>query len=122
MRLAIHTTLVARARCVAGNHREMLEAAPGYAPASPAPNRKRVTSRVNKLLARPVKAVNADHHRTIRVSTLRAPIRSASAPDGISKSAYDRVKAPVTHPQLLGDSRSSDCMRVPATDMQTRST
>src|SRR5262245_45449038 len=112
-RLAIHTTLAARARCVEGNHREMLDAAPGYAPASPAPKAKRVTSSAEKLDTAPVSAVKVDHHNTIRVSTLRAPMRSAKTPEGISNSAYDSVNTPTTQPHLLGESPSSDCIRGP---------
>ena len=43
-RLAAQTKPCARARSVGGNHRPMLPDAFGYAPASPAPNRKRVVT------------------------------------------------------------------------------
>src|ERR1700733_13583922 len=48
----------------------------GKQPASPAPNRKRVTSMDVRFQAAPVNAVKNDHHTTTRMSTLRAPIRS----------------------------------------------
>ena len=37
--------------------------------------------------AHPVAAVKNDHHSTIRISTRRGPMRSASQPPGISKRA-----------------------------------
>src|ERR1051325_11599677 len=48
----------------------------GKQPASPAPNRNRVTVRETAFQAQPVAAVKNDHHRTIRISTLRGPILS----------------------------------------------
>ena len=68
-----------------GNQREKLRTMFGKAPASPAPNRKRIVTSPPKLRAVPVSAVNADHHNTIRVRTRRGPRRSPSQPDGISK-------------------------------------
>jgi hypothetical protein len=56
----------------------------GKAPASPAPKRNRVTRSERKPMARPVMEVNADHQSTMRVSTRRGPMRSPSAPVGIS--------------------------------------
>ena len=59
----------------------------GNAPASPMPNNNRATISETKFQANPVAAVNADHHNTMRVSTLRGPITSPIQPDGISKAA-----------------------------------
>ena len=75
-----------RPRSPAGNHRDMTRAAFGYAPASPAPNRKRMTSRAGSPQAAPVRAVNTDHQTTMRVSTARLPNRSPSRPVGTSNS------------------------------------
>ena len=65
----------------------------GKAPASPAPNRNRITTSDAKPRAAAVSIVNADHQSTIRVSTLRGPFTSPSHPDGISKSEYESVNA-----------------------------
>lgn len=46
--------------------------------AFPAPNRNRVTSNVEWLMAKPVATVKADHQRTIRAST-RRELRDADA-------------------------------------------
>ena len=59
----------------------------GKHPASPTPNRKRVTTSDNQLHTQPVAAVKNDHHTTMRISTLRAPMRSPSQPPGISNTA-----------------------------------
>ena len=56
-----------------GNHRAMAEVAPGNAPASPQPNRKRIATSAAKFQAAPVRAVNTDHQITILVSISRAP-------------------------------------------------
>src|SRR6266446_4469588 len=77
----------ARPRSLTGNHCEKLREVLGNAPASPAPNRNRKVSRETKLHAIPVAMVNADHHKTIRVSTFLGPIVSPSHPLGISKIA-----------------------------------
>src|SRR5262249_16167380 len=69
----------------------------------------------------PVSEVKADHQTTMRVSTRRAPMRSPIAPPGISKMAYESVNAPTTQPDSFGEMSKSDCMRGPATEMQTRS-
>ena len=48
----------------------------GKQPASPIPNRNRVTTADTKLNAHPVAAVKNDHQTTMRIKTRRAPIRS----------------------------------------------
>ena len=48
----------------------------GKQPASPAPKRKRVTTSETKFQAQPVAAVKKDHQSTMRMSTLRGPMRS----------------------------------------------
>src|SRR6476619_2668377 len=120
-RLAIHTVPCARPRSTTGNQREIADELLGYAPASPAPNAKRTASSEKKLETTPVRLVNTDHHATMRVSTLRAPIRSAIAPLGISNAAYDKVNSPTTQPHCSGLRFNSACIRGPATEMQTRS-
>ena len=42
---------------------------------------------IQSLFIIPVSAVNNDHHSTMRVMTLRGPIRSPSQPLGTSKAA-----------------------------------
>ena len=77
----------ARPRSLIGNQREKLLDVFGNAPASPAPNKNRKVSSDAKLHTSPVAIVNADHHRTIRVSTFRGPIVSPSQPLGTSNIA-----------------------------------
>jgi hypothetical protein len=81
-----NSTPLARPRSRTGNHREKLRATFGNAPASPAPKRKRIATSDRNPRAAPVSIVNADHHSTIRVRTLRGPLTSPSQPDGTSKS------------------------------------
>ena len=59
----------------------------GKQPASPAPNRKRVTYSEVKLQAQPVAAVKNDHQITMRMSTLRGPSQSPRKPPDISLEA-----------------------------------
>ncbi len=59
----------------------------GKHPASPAPNRKRITTMEVTFHAAPVSAVHTDHAKTICASTRRTPSRSPSRPMGISKRA-----------------------------------
>jgi len=120
-RLAPQTTLEARARWAFGNQREIVDDALGYAPASPIPKRKRVRSNTEKFETAPVAAVKKLHQRTIRLSVEREPYRSPMAPVGISKRAYEIVKAPTTQPHMVGVSPNSCCIKGPATEMQTRS-
>src|SRR5215831_5219890 len=77
----------ARPISFAGNHWEKLLDVFGKAPASPAPKRNRNASSETKFQASPVAIVKADHHKTMRVRTLRGPIVSPSQPLGISKIA-----------------------------------
>src|SRR5580704_17309465 len=121
MAVAVQKTLNARARSALGTQRETADVQLGNAPASPAPKRKRTASRARKLVATPVRAVKADHQRTIRVRILRGPIRSPRIPLGISKSAYAKVNAPITQPQWLGLIAISRCILGPATAMHRRS-
>ena len=79
-------TPLARPRSLSGNQRDKLRAMFGNAPASPAPNRKRITTSDRKPCAAPVSMVKADHHNTIRVSTRRGPLTSPSQPEGTSNS------------------------------------
>src|ERR1700722_9439842 len=88
--------------CDGLNQRLTTTPALGKAPASPAPKRNRTTSRAGYPVTNPVIAVNADHHKTIRVKTRRAPIRSPRVPLGISKIQYDSVKIALTHPHAAG--------------------
>jgi len=59
----------------------------GKQPASPAPNRKRVTHIDQKFHIQPVATVKKLHQTTMRIRTLRAPIQSPIQPPGISNSA-----------------------------------
>ena len=87
MAVAVQKTLNARARSDGGTQRETADVQLGNDPASPAPKRKRTASRVRKLVVAPVRAVKADHQRTMRVRILRGPMRSPRIPLGISKRA-----------------------------------
>jgi hypothetical protein len=69
----------------------------------------------------PVNEVNADHHKTILVSTRRGPMRSPSAPVGISNALYEMKKTLVTHPHAWGLMCRLSCIRGPATAIHTRS-
>ncbi len=84
---------MARPRSRAGNQRDSARAALGKAPASPAPNRKRIATSEERERAAPVSIVKPDHHSTIRVSTCRGPRVSPSQPEGISNSEYASVNA-----------------------------
>ena len=64
----------------------------GKQPASPIPNRNRVTTADTKLNAHPVAAVKNDHQTTMRIKTRRAPIRSPRYPPGISNIEYASAK------------------------------
>jgi hypothetical protein len=86
-RVPMKITPCALPRSAIGNQLAKLREMLGKAPASPTPNRKRTTSSEAKFHAAPVIIVNADHHRTIRVSTLRGPVMSPSQPLGISNAA-----------------------------------
>src|SRR5438046_3116645 len=82
-----HITPTARLRSSRGSQLLNILAKLGKHPASPAPNRKRVTSSDIRLKTQPVAAVKNDHQITTRISTLRGPILSPSQPPGISNSA-----------------------------------
>src|SRR5262245_60050319 len=84
-----------------GNQREITRAALGSAPASPAPNKKRINNNSRKLSStidgsnsyenfqtHPVNAVNADHQSTMRINTRRDPYQSPQYPVVGSKTAY----------------------------------
>ena len=77
----------ARVRSLVGSHALKAFVRLGKQPASPAPNRNRVTTIETWFHAQPVAAVKNDHQSTTRMSTLRAPILSPSQPVGISNSA-----------------------------------
>src|SRR6516164_8807982 len=108
----------ARARPAGGNQLAMEREKFGNAPASPAPKRKRMRSKSQKLEANPVSEVKTDHQMTMRVSTRREPYLSASEPVGISNTAYAKAKIPTTHPHAAGEKFKSCWMRGPATAMQ----
>src|SRR2546429_9409245 len=66
--------------------------------ASPAPRRKRITTRTTTVWPMlggmaAVKALKTPHHRTPRVRIRLGPKRSASHPAGVSKSAYPKRDA-----------------------------
>src|SRR4051812_14958521 len=82
-----HMMPTARLLSSAGSQFVNILARFGKQPASPAPKRKRVTNKVQRLRTHPVAAVKNDHQRTTRIRTLRGPILSPSQPPGISKSA-----------------------------------
>ena len=72
---------------LAGNHREITAELFGKDPASPIPNRKRtMISDINPVV-KPVRAVNKDHHNTMRIKAALWPIKSPNMPEGISNSA-----------------------------------
>src|ERR1044071_3146742 len=75
-RALIHITACARVRSKRGN--QVLNALVrfGKQPASPAPNKNRVTIIETWFQAHPVAAVKKDHQSTTRMSTRRAPILS----------------------------------------------
>ncbi len=77
----------ARPRDDSGNHDRKTLAEFGKAPASPAPNKNRITMSDPNPQAAPVSAVKNDHQRTIRVRMRREPYRSPHRPAGISKIA-----------------------------------
>src|ERR1043165_5630711 len=82
-----HITPTARLRSSRGSQLVNILARFGKQPASPAPNRKRVTSSDTRSQTQPAAVVKNDHQTTTRMSTLRGPILSASQPPGISNSA-----------------------------------
>src|SRR5437867_1817556 len=82
-----HIRPTARLRSFPGSQAVNIFVKFGKQPASPAPNRKRVTSNEARFQTQPVAAVKKDHQSTTRISTLRGPILSPSQPPGISKSA-----------------------------------
>ena len=86
-RAPIHMIACARVRSRVGSQALNALVRFGKQPASPAPNRKRVTTIEARFHAQPVAAVKNDHHSTTRMSTLRGPILSPSQPVGISNSA-----------------------------------
>src|SRR5262245_12650729 len=72
----------ANPRSDVASQREKARVALGKAPASPAPNRKRMTMNEAALQAEMVKIVKADHHSTIPDSIRRGPMRSTNQPLG----------------------------------------
>src|SRR5579862_6802844 len=74
-RAKVHMMPCALACSTGGSQVENALVRLGKQPASPTPNRKRVIHIVVKLRIAPVSAVNADHHSTIRIRTLRGPIQ-----------------------------------------------
>src|SRR5207302_153977 len=75
-RALIHRIPCARTRSLGGSQVVNALVRLGKQPASPIPNRNRVTVIERKLNAQPVAAVKNDHHTTMRIRTRRAPIRS----------------------------------------------
>src|ERR1043166_2781242 len=82
-----HITPTARLRSLQGSQLVNILARFGKQPASPAPNRKRVTSNETMFQTQPVAAVNNDQQAATRINTFRGPILSPSQPPGISNSA-----------------------------------
>src|SRR5712692_9975605 len=82
-----HISPTARLRSGRGSQLVNILVRFGKHPASPAPNRKRVTSSEARFQTQPVATVKKDHHSTTRINTLRGPILSPSQPPGISNSA-----------------------------------
>src|SRR5436190_9372329 len=78
-----HITPTARLRSSRGSQLVNILARFGKHPASPAPNKKRVTSREDRFHTHPVAAVENDHRTTTRIKTFRGPILSPSHPPGI---------------------------------------
>src|SRR5688572_17129160 len=70
-----------------GNHNVNALVRLGKHPASPAPNKNRVTINEAWFHAQPVAAVKKDHMITTHMRTLRGPIQSPNQPPKISKSA-----------------------------------
>src|SRR5438093_1447879 len=66
-----HITPTARLRSSPGSQLANILARLGKQPASPAPNRNRVTSSEPRFQAHPVAAVKNDHQTTTRIRTLR---------------------------------------------------
>src|SRR4029077_11818295 len=86
-RVAAHMSDCAVTRSRAGNQALSMRVRLGKHPASPAPNRKRITQRDERLQAAPVSAGNADQASPIRSKTRRTPTRSPSRPAGSSNKA-----------------------------------
>ena len=86
-RAPIHINACERVRSRMGSHKLRALVRFGKQPASPPPNRNRMTIMEAKFHAHPVAAVKNDHHNTTRISTLRGPILSPSQPVGISNNA-----------------------------------
>src|SRR5436190_1908920 len=93
-----HITPTARLRSSRGSQLVNIFAKLGKQPASPAPNRNRITSSDTRFQAQPVAAVKNDHQNTTRMSTLRGPILSPSQPPGISNRAYAQANAAKAQP------------------------
>ena len=86
-RVASQTSACARSRSFTGSQVASTRVMLGNAPASPAPKSARVTTSDAGFHTQPVAAVKNDHQMTIRMSTRRGPMRSPSAPPGISNNA-----------------------------------
>ena len=86
-RAKAHSMPCAVTRSRAGSHMLSMRVRMGKHPASPAPNRKRMTHSDTTFQAAPVNAVNTDQPRTICIRTRRTPILSPSRPMGISNKA-----------------------------------
>src|SRR6516165_5468968 len=76
-----------------GYHSCIARVAPGNAPASPMPKRKRTTTNETTLLAAAVAAVMTDQYATMVAKTGRAQKRSLSQPPGTRNSAYAHATA-----------------------------
>src|SRR5205809_448797 len=118
-----HITPTARLRSSRGSQLVNILARFGKQPASPAPNKKRVTSSETRLQAQPVAAVKNDHQITTRMSTLRGPILSPSQPPGISNNAYAQANAAKAQPicTLVRPRSRGSSPAAAACEMQTRS-
>src|SRR5882672_6738727 len=87
-----------------GIHRPNAELTAGERQASIAPNTKRIASREIRLHAAAVNPVNSDQPIIPSETMARAPKRSAAAPQGAWKMAYERLNALNTCPICNGRS------------------
>src|SRR5579872_3917639 len=111
----------ARSRSRLGSHVVKMRVRLGKQPASPAPKSVSVTMSEVALHVEPIAAVKNDHHRTMRISTRRGPMRSPSRPPGISNRAYANTKADSAQLICTFDRWRSRWIDGAACEMPTRS-
>ncbi len=120
-RAKLHMMPCARTRSCGGSHVVNAFVRFGKQPASPAPNRNRVTAIDVKFHIQPVAAVKNDHQSTMRNSTRRGPIQSPIHPPGISKIAYAKANAVKIAPISVFDNPRSLVIAGAACEIATRS-